>query len=59
MLTKSDVDAIKNLLKPFATKDDLKQELAPIKKDLSEVKESLKETEKDIINILDWTQNIH
>ena len=68
MLTKTDINIIKDLLKTFATKDDLKnfaakddlrKELEPIKKDLTDLKGSSKFLTDAVVNILEWTQDIH
>lgn len=58
MLTKSDIQLIKDIfknsatkddLKNFATKDDLQQELKPIKQDVSKIRKEM----KTLFNFLD------
>ena len=61
MLTKTDIKIIKDLLKIFATKDDLKS-LAK-QSDLLDVKQKLDDltdfSKESIGNILVWTDEIH
>lgn len=56
-MNKNDLQQIRTILKDEL--DPVKRDIASVKTDVSSIKETVEFTKKAVIDILDWTQDIH